>query len=97
MPNESTLETKEELLDRICCILGGRCSEELFNGRITTGASDDLQKAYGIAENMITKFGMSERIGLVGFAERDYGKAYSDLTSKVRWIKTLFYYFLLGN
>jgi len=42
LPNESSLETKEELLDRICCILGGRCAEELFNGKVTTGAYDDL-------------------------------------------------------
>lgn len=38
LPNESSLETKEELEDRICSILGGRCSEELFIGKITTGA-----------------------------------------------------------
>ena len=38
LPNESTLETKEEIMDRICCILGGRCSEKYFFTKITTGA-----------------------------------------------------------
>jgi len=84
LPNESTLETKEELLDRICCVLGGRCAEELFNEKITTGASDDLRKAYDIAEAIVTKLGMSEKIGFVGFPDRDYGKAYSDYTGGVR-------------
>jgi len=53
LPNESSLETKEELLDRICCILGGRCAEEHFNGKVTTGAYDDLQKAYKVAKNIV--------------------------------------------
>jgi len=49
----------EELTDRICSILGGRCAEELFNGKITTGAYDDLKKAYDVAYNMVAKLGMS--------------------------------------
>jgi AFG3 family protein len=57
LPNESALETKEELIDRICCILGGRCSEEVFFNRITTGAYDDLKKAYETAHAIVTKFG----------------------------------------
>lgn len=77
------METKEELLDRICCVLGGRCAEELFNAKVTTGAYDDLRKAYDIAEAMITKYGMSETIGFLGFPDKDYGKTYSELTAKV--------------
>jgi len=72
--------------------MGGRCAEELFNEKITTGASDDLRKAYDIAEAIVTKFGMSEKIGLVGFPDRDYGKAYSDHTGAVKefsYINTL--------
>jgi len=83
LPNESTLESKEELLDRICSVLGGRCAEEFFNGRITTGATDDLRKAYEIAYAMITKFGMSERIGFIGFSDEEYVKKHSDQTSKI--------------
>jgi len=82
LPNESSLETKEELLDRICCILGGRCAEEFFNGKVTTGAYDDLRKAYDIARNMVTKFGMSEKIGYLGFSDEEYVKKYSDETTK---------------
>jgi len=82
LPNESSLETKEELLDRITCILGGRCSEELFNNKVTTGAYDDLQKAYEVAYNMVTKFGMSEKIGFLGFNDEDYVKKYSNTTAK---------------
>ena len=84
LPNETSLETKEELMDRICCILGGRCSEELFRSKITTGASDDLRKAYDLAEAIVVKLGMSEKIGNRGFPQREYGKSYSDLTGKVR-------------
>ena len=94
LPNESSLETKEELLDRICSVLGGRCSEEFFNGKVesflfilrwkvTTGAYDDLRKAYDIAHAMITKFGMSEKIGFIGFSEDEYVKKHSDQTAKV--------------
>jgi len=83
LPNESSLESKEELLDRICSILGGRCSEELFNEKITTGAYDDLKKAYDIAHALVTKFGMSERLGFLGFTEDDYSKKYSEHTSRI--------------
>jgi len=70
-------------MDRITCVLGGRCSEELFNGKVTTGAYDDLQKAYDIAHAIVTKFGMSEKIGFIGFNNDDYVKKYSNLTAKV--------------
>eukprot|EP01015_Nassula_variabilis_P012690 TRINITY_DN2032_c0_g1_i2.p1 TRINITY_DN2032_c0_g1~~TRINITY_DN2032_c0_g1_i2.p1 ORF type:complete len:549 (-),score=152.76 TRINITY_DN2032_c0_g1_i2:87-1733(-) len=84
LPNESSLESKEELLDRICCILGGRCAEELFFKRITTGAYDDLKKAFEIAHAIVTKFGMSESIGYVGLPEDEYGqKRYSEETARI--------------
>jgi AFG3 family protein len=82
LPNEGSLETKEELMDRICSVLGGRCAEELFFGKVTTGAYDDLRKAYDIAYAMITKFGMSDEIGFIGFSEGEYVKKHSDLTCK---------------
>jgi len=44
LPRELYLYTKEQLFDRMCMMLGGRASEEIFFGRITTGAQDDLQK-----------------------------------------------------
>lgn len=82
LPNESALETKEELIDRICCILGGRCSEEFFFKKVTTGAFDDLEKAYKIAHAMITKLGMSENLGFLGYSETQFQKSYSDNTQK---------------
>ncbi|CAD8109614.1 unnamed protein product [Paramecium primaurelia] len=82
LPNESSLESKQELLDRICCILGGRISEEIFFNQITTGAYDDLKKAYEVAHSIVTKFGMSENIGYIGFQEGEFQKPYSDNTNK---------------
>ena len=83
LPNESTLETKDELLDRICCILGGRCSEEYFFKKVTTGAFDDLEKVFKIAHAIVTKLGMSEKVGFMGFSETEFQKNYSDETQKI--------------
>jgi AFG3 family protein len=49
LPDEISLYTREQLNDMICTALGGRIAEEMFFGRITTGASDDLKKVTGIA------------------------------------------------
>lgn len=57
--NETKLQTRSQILDRICFILGGRCAEEQFFGKITNGASDDLKKAYELAYNYVVKLGMS--------------------------------------
>lgn len=78
-----SLETKNELLDRLCSILGGRVSEELFFSKITTGAYDDLKKAYELAFTLVTKYGMSDKLGYVGYIESEYSKTYSDATNKL--------------
>ena len=52
----------------IVSALGGRAAEEIVFGNVTTGAANDIEKATSIAKNMITRFGMSERFGLAGFA-----------------------------
>ena len=77
------METKEELLDRICCILGGRCSEEFFFKKVTTGAYDDLEKVFKLAHSIVTKFGMSDKVGFMGYSETDFQKNYSDGTQKI--------------
>lgn len=82
LPSENSLETREELIDRICCILGGRCAEEHFNGEVTTGAYDDLQKAYKIAKNMVCALGMSEKLGLVAIENENGAKLYSESTAR---------------
>lgn len=61
--------SKRELLERICTLLGGRVAEEQVLGDSSTGASNDLQRATAIARSMVTKYGMSERLGTVVFEE----------------------------
>lgn len=90
LPKEerTMISTKDELLQRITSYLGGRVSEELFLGEISTGASDDFKRATHIARSMVTEYGMSDlgpvqlehRSGEV-FLGRDYtnsSKNYSD-------------------
>ncbi|MCR4791613.1 MAG: ATP-dependent zinc metalloprotease FtsH [Lachnospiraceae bacterium] len=65
---EKYLNSKEELENMIVSALGGRAAEEIVFGNVTTGAANDIEKATAIARNMITRFGMSDRFGLAGFA-----------------------------
>ena len=65
------LYTRDELLDRLAVMLGGRAAEQLMLGDLSTGAADDLQKATQLARRLVTEFGMSERFGPISFvAER---------------------------
>ena len=66
------ISTKEELESRIIGLLGGRASEEMFLGQITTGASDDFKKATQIARSMVTEYGMSE-LGTMQFEQKSEG------------------------
>lgn len=59
------LMTRAELENRIAVLLGGRAAEELVYGEVSTGAADDLRKASDIARNMVTQYGMSEKLGQV--------------------------------
>jgi cell division protease FtsH len=63
------LITRAELADRLDVLLGGRVAEELVFGDVSTGASDDLRRATDIARHMITRYGMSETLGLATFEE----------------------------
>ena len=86
------LETREGMLDQIAVLLGGRTAEELFCGDITTGASNDLERATKLARQMVTRYGMSEELGTQVFGEaqhevflgRDYAQKndYSAETAK---------------
>jgi cell division protease FtsH len=63
---ERYLMTQEELEDQIAVLMGGRASEEIqYRGVVSTGASDDLQRASELVRQMVTRFGMSERLGKV--------------------------------
>ncbi len=63
---EKYLMKKDELLTRLVTLFGGRAAEELVFGSVTTGASNDIEKATSIARAMITQYGMSEKFGLMG-------------------------------
>ena len=64
MPLEDkSLTSRTEILNRLCVLLGGRASEELVFGEITTGAHDDLSKVTNYAQKMVLEFGMSDKIG----------------------------------
>lgn len=65
---EKYLQTKEELHDRLVSLLGGRAAEEIVFGNVTTGAANDIEQATNLVTNMVTRFGMSERFGLMGLA-----------------------------
>jgi len=67
---ERFLMTRSELDDRLAVLLGGRVAEELVYGEVSTGAHNDLERATELARLMVTKYGMSERIGLATFGER---------------------------
>ncbi len=69
---EKYLMTKEEMLTKIVTFCGGRAAEELVFGSITTGASNDIERATSLARSMITKYGMSEKFGLVTLETTEY-------------------------
>jgi cell division protease FtsH len=63
--------SKDFLEDQLVTALGGRSAEEVAIGHITTGAENDLQRVTAIARQMVSSWGMSERVGMVSFSERD--------------------------
>ncbi len=65
---EKYLDTEAELRDRLVGLLGGRAAEEIVFDTVTTGAANDIEQATSIARNMITRFGMSKKFGLMGLA-----------------------------
>ena len=80
---DKTYTTKSDMLDSLVSLLGGRVAEALVLGDISTGASNDIQRATEIARNMITKYGMSEKLGPIAFTGQDnevfLGKQYSQV------------------
>jgi cell division protease FtsH len=86
--------TRDELENRMAVLLGGRAAERLIFGELSTGAADDLAKATDIARNMVTRFGMNEKLGQVALDEppqtflgiqpprMDCNRAYSEQTAR---------------
>ncbi|KRT82501.1 AAA protein, partial [Oryctes borbonicus] len=88
LPKDQYLYTKEQLFDRMCMTLGGRVSEELFFGRITTGAQDDLKKITQSAYAQVVHYGMNEKVGNISFdmprdGEMVLEKPYSENTAQI--------------
>ncbi|XP_054721107.1 AFG3-like protein 2 [Uloborus diversus] len=88
LPKEQYLYTTEQLFDRMCMTLGGRCSEQIFFGKITTGAQDDLRKVTQSAYAQVVQFGMNEKVGQLSFEMPQPGdmvldKPYSEATSQL--------------
>jgi cell division protease FtsH len=86
-PKEQYLYNTDQLNDQICMTLGGRASEEIFFGKISTGAQNDLQQITRTAYAMVTVYGMNEKVGNVSFydpqQENSFTKPYSEETSKI--------------
>ncbi|WP_035589612.1 ATP-dependent zinc metalloprotease FtsH [Hippea jasoniae] len=68
------LLTKEEMIDRVITLLGGRAAEEIIFGSVSTGAQNDLSRATDIVRSIITQFGMDEKLGLMVAEEREGGR-----------------------
>ncbi|MCM3758974.1 ATP-dependent zinc metalloprotease FtsH [Sporosarcina aquimarina] len=68
--------TKPELLDKIAGLLGGRVSEEIVLGEVSTGAHNDFQRATGIARSMVTEYGMSDKLGPMQFGQAQGGNVF---------------------
>jgi len=85
LPNENLLMTKEQLLDRVCAILGGRAAEQVLLGKISTGAVNDLERVTQMAYSQVAVYGMNDKIGLLSYRmDRDaFDKPYSDETARM--------------
>ena len=89
LPQERQITTKEQLLDQMCSVLGGRAAEELTFGQISTGAQNDLEKATKQAYAMVSIFGMSEKIGNLSYydstgqSDFSFTKPYSEKTAEL--------------
>ncbi len=72
LPEEDTYtRRKKELLDRLVVMMGGRVAEDLIFGDVTNGASGDIQMATGLARKMVCEWGMSEKLGMVGYGDNE--------------------------
>ncbi len=86
-PKEQYLYNTDQLLDQICMTLGGRAAESLFFGKISTGASNDLQQITKMAYAMVTVYGMNDKVGNISFydpqQENTFTKPFSEETGKM--------------
>ena len=89
LPQERQITTKDQLLDQMCSLLGGRAAEELVFGEISTGAQNDLERATKQAYAMVSIFGMSEKVGMLSYydstgrSDFSFTKPYSEKTAEL--------------
>jgi len=86
LPEERQITTKEQMLDEMCSLLGGRAAEELFTGHISTGAMNDLERATKSAFGMIAYAGMSDKLPNICYynnQEYQFQRPYSETTAKL--------------
>ncbi len=87
LPKEQFLYRTEQLMDEMCVTLGGRAAEDLVFGKISTGASNDLERITKLAYSMVTVYGMNDKIGNISFydskqPEYSFNKPYSEETAR---------------
>ena len=85
LPEERQITTKEQMLDEMCAILGGRAAEELFIGRISTGAMNDLERVTKQAYGMIAFAGMGDKLPNICYynSQEQFHKPYSEKTAEL--------------
>jgi len=87
LPKEQYLYRTEQLLDSMCMTLGGRAAEQIFFGKISTGAQNDLERITKLAYSMVTIYGMSDKVGQVSYndptGEYGYQRPYSETTAEM--------------
>jgi len=89
LPEERQITTKEQMLDEICAAFGGRASEEITFGKVSTGALSDLEKITKQVYGMVTVYGLNEKVGNISFydstgqQEYNFQKPYSEKTAEL--------------
>ena len=89
LPEERQLVTKEQMMDEMCSLIGGRVAEEIVNGQPSTGALNDLERLTKMAYGMVTFYGMSDKVGTVSYYDStgsrgyDLTKPYSEKTAEL--------------
>ena len=86
LPEERQITTKEQMLDELCALLGGRAAEELFTGHVSTGAMNDLERATKRSFGMIAYAGMSDKLPNICYynnQEYSFQRPYSETTAKI--------------
>ncbi len=86
LPEERQITTKEQMLDEMCALLGGRAAEELCTGHISTGAMNDLERATRSSYGMVAYAGMSDKLPNINYynnQEYQFQRPYSETTAKI--------------